>query len=147
MNNNRTIMGILIAVLGFYFWFFVLVYLGGVVIAIGAYFIITGFRTPSHRQISGKVNQVIYDSLLERGSERIKTGQIKTTQERFVEVLDKLQDILGSQGDMPELGYDAIYFHCKSENEAASRLSQIADKGLKGSLTQNKSDWQIKVEF
>ena len=140
-------MGILIAILGFYFFFFVLDYLGGVVIAVGAYFMATGFRTPSHRQISGKVNQVIYSSLMERGTERIKTGQLRTTQERLVEVLDKLQDILGSQSDMPELGYDAIFFHCRSESEATTRLSQIEDKGLNGSLIQNKNDWQIKIEF
>ena len=64
-------MGILIAILGFYFFFFVLDYLGGVVIAVGAYFMATGFRTPSHRQISGKVNQVIYSSLMERGTDEL----------------------------------------------------------------------------
>jgi hypothetical protein len=84
---------------------------------------------------------------MERGTERIKTGQLRTTQERFVEVLDKLQDILGSQSDMPELGYDAIFFHCRSESEATTRLNQIEDKGLNGSIIQNKNDWQIKIDF
>ncbi|MCL4341191.1 MAG: hypothetical protein M1431_03740 [Candidatus Thermoplasmatota archaeon] len=147
MSTPRTILGMLIVIMGVYFTLFILIELGIVVIAIGSYFLFTGVRTPSHRQISGQVNQVIYNSLKERGLERIKTGQLRTSEERLISVLDKLRDILGSQNDMPELGYDALFFHFRSETEAAGKLAEITERGLHGSLIQNKSEWQIKVDL
>ncbi len=146
MSPSRTILGLLIVIMGAYF-VFILLELGVVVIAIGAYFVFTGVRTPSHRQISGQVNQVIYNSLKERGIERIKTGQLRTTEERLISVLDSLRDILGSQNEMPELGYDALFFHFRSEADATAKLSEIRDRGLQGSLVQNKNEWQIKVDL
>lgn len=133
--------------MGVYFFFFVLIYLGIVVMAIGAYIAITGIRIPSHSQISGRVNQVIYTSLKERGLERIRSGQLHTSEERFLSVLDRLKDMLGSQGDLPEIGYDALFFHCRSENEANEKLRQINEVGLQCSIVQNKNDWQIKIDF
>ncbi len=147
LSPSRTTLGLLIVITGVFFFFFILFELGAVVSAVGVYFVLTGIRTPSHRQISGQVNNVIYSSLRERGIERIKTGQLRTTEEKLISVLDALRDILGSQNEMPELGYDALFFHFRSEAEAASKLSEIKKKGLQGTLIQNKNEWQIKIDL
>ena len=140
-------LGMMIVLLGLYFLLFVFYALGAVVIVIGGYFVATGLRTPSHRQITGKVSQVIYASLRERGLERIKTGQLHATEQRFLSVLDKLQNLLALQSDLPEIGFDAIFFHCRTEKEANQRLVEISGLGLDCSLMQEKSDWQIKISL
>jgi hypothetical protein len=120
---------------------------GGVALVFGAFMSATGFTTPSGRQISGKINNLIYTNLRERGIDRIREGKMHVDEKSFVASLDRIRVILGNQAEMPELGFDSLFIHCQSEAEAEKNLSIIRSSGLSASVIQNKRDWQIKVEY
>ncbi|MEM0155795.1 MAG: hypothetical protein QW597_04240 [Thermoplasmataceae archaeon] len=143
----RTALGIAALAIGVYAVLARSFIVGGVALIFGAFMSATGFTTPSGRQISGKINSLIYKSLRERGIDRIREGKMHVDERSFIESLDRIRAILGNQSEMPELGFDSLFIHCQSEAEAERNLSIIRSSGLTASVIQNKRDWQIKVEY
>ena len=45
---------------------------------------VTGIRTPSGRQISGKINNLVYANLRDRGIERIRRGTFHIGENDFL---------------------------------------------------------------
>lgn len=147
MHAFRSIVGVLALALGIYLIIINSLFIGAVALLFGGFMSVTGFTTPSGRQISGKINSLVYTNLRERGIDRIRKGTFHVSEDVFIASIDKIKDLFGKQAEMPEIGYDSLFLHCQSEAEAQKTLSSIASAGLNASVIQNKRDWQIKVEF
>jgi len=48
---------------------------------------------------------------------------------------------------MPQLGFDSLYLHFQKEFEAVETLQRLTELGVKASIVQDKSDWQVMIEF
>ena len=143
----RSVIGVLALALGIYLIIVNSLFIGTVALLFGGFMSVTGFTTPSGRQISGKINNLVYTSLRERGIERIRKGTFHVSEPDFLSSLEKIKDMFGKQAEMPELGYDSLFIHCQSEAEADRNLSYIRSAGLNASVIQNKRDWQIRIDF
>lgn len=147
MHAYRSVLGVAALALGAYLVYIHSFIIGGAALVFGALLSVTGFTTPSSRQISGKINTLVYSNLRDRGIDRIRNGKMHVDEQSFLTSLDKIRGVLGKQSEMPELGFDSLFLHCQSEAEAENNLSIIRSSGLEASVIQNKRDWQIKVEF
>ena len=48
---------------------------------------------------------------------------------------------------MPQIGFDAIYLHFQRESDATETLQKLIELGIRASIVQDKSDWQVMIEF
>lgn len=102
---------------------------------------------PSEKQISRKVQKGIVGGFLELGKKKIDKGTVKIDYKNFQEIVEKLTPVLSGLSTMPELGFDSIYLHYASENEAESALKAIVQLSLGASVVQDKSEWAVKVDI
>jgi hypothetical protein len=61
--------------------------------------------------------------------------------------LVKINDLVSSQGTMPEFGLDAIYIDFNKQDNADKFAELIQQRGIKATATQERSIWKVKIDF
>ena len=147
MDQKETALGTVIVLLGIIFIFLRSYYIAAILIIVGGYFLYRGVRSPSDGQIAKRANSLIYNEIYRKGIDKIRSGSMNVTEEQFNSVMEKIAWIFGRQSLMPQIGFDAVYLHFQKESEATENLERLQKDGVKASIVQDKSDWQIMIEF
>ncbi|MHB8360215.1 MAG: hypothetical protein ACYDAO_00010 [Thermoplasmataceae archaeon] len=147
MDNKDTALGIVLVLVAIYMFHLKIYLLFIIIVIVGAYFLYKGIRSPSDRQIAKKTNSLIYTEILNKGLDKISKGAMNVSEDQFRSAMEKISWIFGGQSLMPQLGFDSLYLHFQKEFEAAEALQRLTDVGVKASIVQDKSDWQVMIEF
>jgi outer membrane protein assembly factor BamD (BamD/ComL family) len=147
MDQKETALGTVIVLIGILFILLRNYYVAVVLIIVGGYFLYRGIRSPSDGQIAKRANSLIYNEIYKKGIDKIRSGTMNVTEEQFSSVMEKIAWIFGRQSLMPQIGFDAVYLHYQKESDAAENLERLQREGIKASIVQDKSDWQIMIEF
>ncbi|EQB66634.1 MAG: hypothetical protein AAE985_07320 [Thermoplasmataceae archaeon] len=147
MDQKETALGTVIILLGVLFIFLRSYFVAVILIIVGGYFLYRGIRSPSDTQIAKRTNSLIYNEIYKKGIDKIRSGTMNVTEEQFNSVMEKIAWIFGRQSLMPQIGFDAVYLHFQKESEATENLERLQKDGIKASIVQDKSDWQIMIEF
>ncbi|MHB1492406.1 MAG: hypothetical protein ACYCSG_03750 [Thermoplasmataceae archaeon] len=147
MDRKETGLGIVI-ILGFILFIYIKSYFVAVVLLVIALFLLyRGLRSQSDRQIARKANSLIYEEIYKKGIDKITSGAMNVTKDQFDSVMEKISWIFGGQSLMPQIGFDAIYLHFQRESDATETLQRLIELGINASIVQDKSDWQVMIEF
>ncbi len=146
MNNIYLPIGIIFMIMA------VLSYIEGInVLAIIFLIIFLGFMfmayRGSSRHVNKRVSSITYDGIIQTGLSKIDRGTFYIDKDKFMSVMEKINDLVSSQGTMPEFGLDAIYLMLGNQEKAELLVSKIKERGVEASAMQERTTWKIKIEF
>ncbi len=104
------------------------------------------YRTSS-LHVNKKVSSITYDGIIKTGISKIERGTFYVEKEKFLSTMNKINDLVSSQGSMPEFGLDAIYIDFKRQDTAEKLVELIEQRGVKAAAVQERSTWKVKIEF
>lgn len=104
------------------------------------------YRT-SGRHVNKKVSSITYDGIMQTGLSKIEKGTFYIDKEKFISIMSKINDLVSSQGTMPEFGLDAIYVDFNKQESAEKFVDLIQQRGVKAATVQERSIWKVKIEF
>jgi hypothetical protein len=101
----------------------------------------------SSRHVNKKVSSITYDGIIQAGISKIDRGAFYIDKDKFIAVMTKINDLVSSQGSMPEFGLDAIYINFNSEDKAEKLVELIKERDVKANAVQEMSTWKVKIDF
>jgi hypothetical protein len=104
------------------------------------------YRT-SGRHVNKRVSSITYDGIMQTGLSKIEKGTFYIDKEKFISIMSKINDLVSSQGTMPEFGLDAIYIDFNKQDNAEKFAELIQQRGVKANAAQERSIWKVKIEF
>ncbi|MGP6220679.1 hypothetical protein [Caldiplasma sukawensis] len=114
---------------------------------IGIYLTFEGIRIQTQSQLHRKVGNVIYKGLEEKGIEKIKKGELKVSEEEFMDDLSRLRSYILKQSNVPIIGFNSIYLNYGSESEAEKDAESIRNLGFECQVVNDKNNFSIKIEL
>ncbi|MEM0139313.1 MAG: hypothetical protein QXZ44_01670 [Ferroplasma sp.] len=97
--------------------------------------------------VNKKVSNITYDGIMQTGISKIEKGTFYIEKDKFISVMGKINDIVSSQGNMPEFGLDALYLLVGSQEKAEKIVNEIKQRGIGASMMQERTSWKVKIEF
>ncbi len=146
MADTYLIIGIILLIVGAYAFYDGVLILGIPLILIALFLLIQYYRS-STKHVNKKVSNITYDGIIETGESKIERGTFYIDRDKFLTVMEKIKDLIATQGHMPEFGLDAIYLNYRNQSRAEVVMNAINERGVKASLLQERSDWKVKIDF
>jgi hypothetical protein len=97
--------------------------------------------------VNKKVSSITYDGIVKTGISKIEKGTFYIEKDKFIAVMNKIGDLVSSQGSMPEFGIDALYIEFNRQEKAEKLVDLISQRGVKASAVQERSMWKVKIDF
>ena len=97
--------------------------------------------------VNKKVSNITYDGIVKTGVSKIEKGTFYIEKDKFIEVMNKIGDLVSSQGSMPEFGIDALYIEFNGQERAEKLADLINQRGVKATAVQERSMWKVKIDF
>ncbi len=104
------------------------------------------YRT-SAGHVNKRVSSITYDGIIQAGILKIEKGTFYIDKDKFISVMSKINDLVSSQGTMPEFGLDAIYIDLNRQDRAEKLVDLIKERGVNASAVQERSSWKVKIDF
>ena len=101
----------------------------------------------SAMHVNKRVSNITYDGIMQAGLSKIEKGTFYIDKDKFISVMGKINDLVSSQGTMPEFGIDAIYIDFNKQDNAEKFVALIQQRGVKANAAQERSIWKVKIDF
>ncbi len=146
MANTYLVLGLIVLVVSIFAFLLNVIFLGVPLFIVFLVFMFLFYRTSTAR-VNKKVSNITYDGIIHTGISKIKRGTFYINQDKFISTMEKISDIVSSQGNMPEFGIDALYLNFNTQARAESVAKAINERGVKASPLQERSTWKVKIDF
>ena len=101
----------------------------------------------SSMHVNKRVSSITYDGIVKTGVSKIEKGTFYVEKDKFIETMNKIGDLVSSQGTMPEFGIDALYIEFNRQDRAEKLSDLINERGVRASAAQERSMWKVKIDF
>ena len=146
MANTYLVLGLIILVVSIFAFLVRVTFLAVPLFIVFLVFMFLFYRTSTAR-VNKKVSNITYDGIIETGISKIKRGTFYIERDKFISIMEKISDIVSSQGNMPEFGLDALYLNFNTQVRAESVAKAINERGVKASPLQERTNWKVKIDF
>ncbi len=146
MADTYLIIGTVLLFVGAYAFYTGILFLGIPLIIVALFLLIQYYRS-STKRVNKKVSNITYDGIIETGKSKIERGTFYIEKDKFLAAMEKIKDLITTQGYMPEFGLDAIYLNFRNQSRAEMVMKAINERGVKADLLQEMSDWKVKINF
>ena len=146
MANTYLVLGLIVLVVSIFAFLVRVTFLAVPLFIVFLVFMFLFYRTSTAR-VNKKVSNITYNGIIETGISKIKRGTFYIDRDKFVSIMEKISDIVSSQGNMPEFGLDAIYLNFNTQSRAESVAKAINERGVKASPLQERVNWKVKIDF
>ncbi|WP_337860743.1 hypothetical protein [Ferroplasma sp.] len=123
------------------------IYYLGIVLLIVFIILMFMFYKSSALHVNKRVSSITYDGIIRSGLSKIEKGTLNIEKAQFISVMGKINDLVSSQGTMPEFGIDAVYLEFNRQDRAEKLVELIKERGVNASATQERSLWKVKIDF
>ncbi len=146
MANTYLVLGLIVLAVSAFAFLLGVIFLGIPLFIVFLVFMFLFYRTSATR-VNKKVSNITYDGIIDVGISKIKRGTFYIERDKFISVMEKISDIVSSQGSMPEFGIDALYLNFNTQSRAESIAKAINERGVKASSLQERANWKVKIDF
>ena len=113
-----------------------------------AFIVLMGlYYKTSAMHVNKRVSSITYDGIVKTGVSKIEKGTFYVEKDKFIAIMNKIGDLISSQGSMPEFGIDALYIQFNRQDRAEKLADLINERGVKASAAQERFMWKVKIDF
>lgn len=147
MQPVRVLITLVLMIVTFFVYTFEGLLIASPFIAATAIFFLLNFTKIGAISANRKIGKFTFKAIKEEGLKRITHGSFHISEESFSNAVDKIKDVLSEQQYVPEFGFDGMFLHYSSEEEANKVLEKIVSRGLKADTIIDRRSWVVKIEF
>lgn len=105
------------------------------------------FYRTSATHVNKRVSSITYEGIIQSGISKIEKGTLHVEKDQFISIMGKINDLISSQGTMPEFGIDAVYLDFDRQDKAEKLVELIKERGVQASALQERSMWKVKIDL